>query len=196
LPTRNVESAFRQAGEIAENIAAFTRLTRDLPGCLRQTIGPEEARAQVVSRLAAREERFLTVAERAIYGHSNSPYLKLLRLAGCELGDLRWLVAQDGIEGALSALAGRGVYVTVDELKGRREAVRGSQRFAFRARDFDNPLIRPHMFRLTGGSGGQAGRVRYSLGLSDEWATSMSVVFDAHAIRRPRLAFWWPAPIP
>lgn len=127
------------------------RFARDVPPFLRTPVSPEATRIQVQRDLARREARFLDVAERLIYRNPRSPYRRLLQHAGCELGDLRQLVTQDGIEGALRTLAARGVSVTFDEFKGRREIERGSLRFAVHASDFDNPLARPHFARHTMG---------------------------------------------
>jgi hypothetical protein len=89
----------------------------------------------------------------------------------------------------------RGVYVTFDEFKGRRNAVRGSTTFDFHQSDFDNPLDRPHIVRFTGGSGGAPSRVAYSLALVEEWAQTTSITLEAHGVVRPRHAFWSPGPL-
>jgi hypothetical protein len=49
-----------------------------------------------------------------------------LKHAGCEPGDLERLVRSEGLEDALHDLYRRGVYLTLDELKGRKPVVRGS----------------------------------------------------------------------
>jgi len=148
------EAVACHAQEAAENLAMAARLARDLPRALRHPIRADVARMRLLRQLASRDRRFLDVAERAIYRNPKSPYLTLLRHAGVELGDLSALVAHDGVEGTLDELVTAGVYVTYDELCGRRPAVRGSGRFAFQANDFDNPLVHPHVIRYTGGSTG------------------------------------------
>lgn len=173
----------REAGEVAMMAA---RLGRDLPRFLRRPLTPEQAREGVRRRMATRERRFLALIDRAVYGVARSPYRRLLANAGCERGDLHALVAQEGLEGALRRLVGLGVYVSFDELKGRREAVRGSARFAFSDRDFDNPLYPPHLFSYTGGSGGRPSRVTRSLANIAEGASIFGVALEAHGIRRPR----------
>jgi hypothetical protein len=155
----------RQARAVADETIMLARLTRDLPGWLRTPFALDVAEDRLRQSLIWRDERFLRIAKRAIYGYPRSPYLTLLRLAGCEFGDLRRMVQQDGLEGALKTLAGQGVYVTFDELKGRREAVRGSARFKFSEEDFDSPLLAPHWVVFTGGTGGGPGRVLRALPL-------------------------------
>jgi hypothetical protein len=89
----------------------------------------------------------------------------------------------------------RGVYVTFDEFKGRRRAVRGSTTFDFQQGDFDNPRDRPHIVRFTGGSGGPPSRVAYSLPLVEEWAHTTALTLAAHDVVGPRHAFWSPGPL-
>src|SRR5947208_15981190 len=106
--------------------AVAARLLWGIPPLLRHQISPQEARATVARRLARREADFLALARRTIYANPGSPYRRLLEVAGCEAGDLERLARQEGLEGALRALFRQGVYLTVDEFKGRRPAVRGS----------------------------------------------------------------------
>lgn len=170
--------------------AILARLTRDLPAFLRAPLTYEQARGRAAERLANREGRFLATAERAIYQNPASPYLRLLRHAGCEYGDLRTLVASRGLEGALSHLAASGVYVTFDEFKGRREAVRGSQRFTFRDGEFDNPLIAPHFEVRSGGTRGPATAVRTHLDFITELAAGTALAFRVHGLEAHDHAIW------
>jgi hypothetical protein len=180
--------------ETGEDALMLARLARDLPRYLRSPMSPETAKQRFRDGLATRAQRLSTIVERGIYGYSRSPYLKLLRAAGCELGDFKSLLSRDGVEQTLSHLADRGVYLTYEELKGHRETVRGSQRIEFRQQDFDNPLVRPHVLLYTGGSGGRPTRVGYSLEFLAEWAVSVAVMLETFDVRRPGLAFWWPVP--
>jgi hypothetical protein len=180
---------------IAEGADIVARFVLDVPRFLHHPLPLAAARARVRENLATREQRFVAVVERLVYRNPRSPYLTLLRHAGCERDDLRALVERDGVEGALATLAERGVYVTYDELKGRAEAVRGSRRFLFRPEQFDNPTVRPHLLQYTSGSGGRSSPVRYALPFLEERAASLGVVFEAHGIRRPQLVCWWPVPL-
>jgi len=186
----NRASLLSASRDVVEHGAAAARLASDLPPFLRTPLTLAAARAQVRQRLQTREERFLLLAQHAIYAQQRSPYRQLLAHAGCELGDLRRLVSQDGLEGALNRLTAAGVYVTFDEFKGRRAAVRGSARFTFTDRDFDNPLPRTHLISYTSGSGGQPSRVIRGLGNLEEGSAIFTTVLDAHGIRAPRNAFW------
>jgi hypothetical protein len=178
------------------DLAMAARLFRDAPARLRRPLSAEDVITRTRERMGTREARFLRMVDRTIYGWRRSPYRALLRHAGCEPGDLRALVATEGIEGALSVLASRGVYVTFDETKGRREIVRGSLRLAVRTTDFDNPVVKPHLLMLTSGSGGQPGRVYRSLALSEDMGVSYRLCGLAHGMRTPELACWWPSTAP
>jgi hypothetical protein len=104
----------------------------------RDLLSIEEARTILRCRLERREVDFLDLARHSIYGHSGSVYLALLRLIGCEEGDLRRLVMQEGVEGALGSLLRQGVYLSVDELKGA-PVIRGSARLRLDASALHNP---------------------------------------------------------
>lgn len=145
------------------DLAMLARLTRDFPGFIRTPITSEQAVEIIRGRLAAREERFLRMAERAIFGHERSPYHQLLRAAGCEFGDLKALVDKEGLEVALSRLVEAGVFVTFDEFKGRKEATRGTRRFVFAEDDFDNPHLSPHFEARSGGTRGPSTSVKRGL---------------------------------
>ena len=165
-------------------------LARDLPGWLRRPATLADAQARIRHGLATRDARFLVLAERTIYRHRRSPYRALLRNAGCTLGDLRALVAREGLEGALAQLSARGVYVTVDEMKGRQAIVRGSFRLDTHNADFDNPLTPLHLPSYSSGSGGQSSRIRRSLTLVDDLIDLDLVFADVHGHTGATPVFW------
>jgi hypothetical protein len=172
------------------DLAMLARLTRDFRGFLRTPITVEQAVSTVQRQLQAREDRFLLMAERAIYGHQRSPYLRLLRAAGCELGDLKALVANEGLEGALSRLLESGVYVTFNEFKGRNEAIRGSQRFIFVEEDFDNPHFAPHFEVRSGGTRGPATSVKQGLPSIADLAATTALALYAQGLSQHDHALW------
>src|SRR5205085_10349069 len=114
--------------------------------------------------LSVREIDFLDLARWAIYDFAPSPYRKLLDIAGCEQGDLERLVMAEGVEGALRILYARGVYLTVDEFKGRKPAIRGSSTVEVEPNLLRNPGAGFHMPSQTSGSRGLPIKVPISLG--------------------------------
>ncbi len=141
---------------------AFAMFLAGLPRLLRRRMTVAEALAIVQARLQQREHNFLGVAER-IFAASPGPYRKLLDAAGCSLGDIRDLVAKDGVEGALLELRRSGVYVSFEEFKGIQPIVRGSLTIHTTPADFDNPFARRYYASATGGSTGSGRRVRLDL---------------------------------
>jgi hypothetical protein len=137
-----------------EEIARGVRFLRGLGACLRPPLTAEIARTILSARLARREADFLALARGAVYDNPGSPYRQLLELAGCQYGDLEGLVGREGLEGALAHLYREGVYLTIDELKGRRPTVRGSATLSFQPAQVRNPLAGFHVPTQTGGSRG------------------------------------------
>ena len=137
-----------------EDIRMGGRLLRTLPGLLAQPIVPQAARAIVAARLADRDLRFLRLVKRGVYEYPQSPYRTLLALAGCEYGDLAGLVAREGVEGALGVLFQQGVYLTVEEFKGRRAVERWKRGIDIDPRGLRNPDSMAHIVTRSGGSRG------------------------------------------
>ncbi len=191
MPSSYVRWAASRVRGAGRDATMLARLTRDLPPYVRQPLTLDEACDRIRQQLETRQERFLATADHGIFRHPTSPYLQLLRHAGCERGDLRALVAAEGIEGALRQLAHQGVYVTFDEFKGRRPIVRGSARFEVTDRDFDSPSDRWHYFEVTGGSRGRPVRVGRTLPYVTEIAASFALVLEAHGISRAHNLFWF-----
>src|SRR5262245_4938683 len=130
------------------------RLLVSLVPFLRAPVGLAEARALLRQRLEHRERDFLALVRDAVYANPGSPYRTLLELAGCEPGDLERVVTRDGLEAGLRVLYRAGVYLTVEEFKGRRPVVRGSTSFEVDPRSLRNPIGARHLPVLTGGSRG------------------------------------------
>src|SRR5215213_7980608 len=137
-----------------DDVAAGARFLGRARALLRHPFSLEEARPTLRRRLEGRETDFLALVDRAVFRHAASPYRQLLRLAGCEPGDLVRLVYQEGIEGALHSLYQCGVYLTVDEYKARRPAIRGSTALTVRPEGLRNPSSASHVPVRTSGSRG------------------------------------------
>ncbi len=175
-------------------ILGLLRFGAGLRRFVREPLSVEAAEAVVQRGMQRRDQAFLGKVEHAIFGYARSPYRALFRHVGCELGDVRKLVQQDGVEGALERLRDNGVYVTFEEFKGLAPAVRGSVSFSFRAEDFDNPLATRHFRGSTGGSSGRLTRIRFDLDHVGQTAPHWALWFAAHgwlAADRP-LVVWWP----
>jgi hypothetical protein len=129
------------------------RFLRRVPGVLRHPTDEREADRLRATRLGARESAFLDRLSRAVFGgRRGNPYARLLEHAGCEYNDVEGLVAGSGLEGALAVLAESGVYLTVDEFKGRRPVTRGSLTFDCGPEALRNPLCTFHLAVRSGGT--------------------------------------------
>lgn len=135
-----------------DDLVAGWRFVRRLPAALRTRVSHEQALARVRERLARREEDFLWLLREAVYGQPSHPSRRLLQRAGCAFDDVAALVRAEGVEGALRTLLRAGVYLTADEVAGRRRVVRGSDSFAIAPADLRNPWARPHLIGSSGGS--------------------------------------------
>lgn len=141
----------------------YARFAGHLRQFLRTPFTLEQSRAIIQGRLAQREQNLLTLVRTAIYENPRSPYRKLLQQAGCEYGDFEKLVRSEGIEPALTRLRNEGVYLSVEEFKGKKDVVRGGQVFRLGDHDLDNPLITPHLAGKSGGSRSAGTRTTFDL---------------------------------
>jgi hypothetical protein len=123
-----------------DDLVAFGRYAWALREYLRRPLSAAECRRVVEEQLRSREASFLGVLETGVYAQPSSPYRPLLEAAGVELGDVVTLVHEHGVEGALERLHDAGVYVALDEFKGRRPIERLGLSLSVRPEDFFNPL--------------------------------------------------------
>jgi hypothetical protein len=163
---------------------------RRLPRYLRRPLTRDQALATLRRRLERREEDFLDLARRAVYGVAGSPYRALLRLAGCEYGDLERVVRAEGVEGGLAALYRQGVYLTVDELKGRRPVVRGATTVALDPVALRNPLTAGLLVAHTGGSRGSSTAVPVDLTSIRDRAVNTCLALEARGGAGWEKAIW------
>ena len=177
-----------------EQISLLGKLARDLGPFLRSTIDPQVVAAQLRQDVATRADRFVTLVERAVFANPGSPYRQLMGHAGITLGDLKALVGREGLEGALERLADAGVYLRLDEFKGRKPIRRGSLELEVGTRAFDNPLGTRHIQVQTGGSRSTGTRVYVDLSQYANDAGYEALFWQAaNLVGRP-LALWRPAP--
>ncbi len=161
-----------------------------LPRFLRHPVTLDVARATLHRRLATRETDFLALVREQVYEHGLSPYRRLLVAAGCQYGDLRGLVERDGVEGALRVLARAGVYLTVDEFKGRRPAIRGGTVVTADPGRLENHKARGHVPARSSGSGGAATPADVNLDFIRELAVNHCLVLHARGGHAWEHAIW------
>jgi hypothetical protein len=173
------------------SLRAHLRYGWKLRSFLSHTISLEEARAIVEENIAGREANFLRIIERSVFGFRRSPYLPLLKLAGCELGDIGNMVRSRGLESTLVALRAAGVYVSFEEFKGRVPIVRNGKLIPIKSQDFDNPHLGEYYRAETGGTTGAASQVAIDLDHLADYAPHMRLTEHAHRIFDTPTAIWY-----
>ena len=180
----------RQRRLTLEDLWLGATFLRRLPGFLRHPVSPRDALVTLRRRLDGRGTDFLALVRDRIYGYPASPYRHLLRAAGCEYGDLERLVTQDGVEPALRKLCRHGVYLTVDEFKGRRPVVRGGTTLAVHPQQLRNPTAHAHVPARSSGSRGPATPADVDLEFVRELVVNHCLALGARGGAGWRHAIW------
>lgn len=167
----------------------------DLKKYLKDPITLEQSRRVIENRLTNKSNNLLTIAQKTIYENigGNSPYLPMLKMAGCEYGDLERMVLSDGIEAALGKLSDAGVYISIEEFKGRKEIVRGNHKFHVKTSDFDNPFSSNHLETSSSGSRSAGTRTMYDFDyITANWTMYILPMVDACDAQGAPYALWYP----
>jgi hypothetical protein len=182
----------RPGMSILGDMKMYARFAWGLRGFLRRTITLDEARETIRRRLAEREANFLRLVEKGIFGYPRSPYLPLLKMAGCELGDIQNMVRAKGLEETLCSLRAAGVYVSFEEFKGREPMVRNGHVIPVQLRDFDNPYISHCYYAESGGTTGAGTRVGVELDYLADQTNHVMLTRHAHGILDAPTILWRP----
>lgn len=178
-------SLFRQVG-------LFAGFARALPGYLREPIDPGSVHRRIEDDLGRRGENLARVIVTGILWAPRSPYRALFDHVGLKPEDVSDLIRRCGVEPALERLYDAGVYVSLDEFKGRKPIVRGSLRIDVTSRDFDNPLATTHLAAQSGGSRSAGTRITIDLAHNDRSALYDFLMFETlDALERPYV-IWQP----
>ncbi len=152
----------------------------------------EQARSLLRKRIAEREENFLCLAERGIFGYSRSPYLPLLANRRISFSDLRSWVSRDGLEVCLRTLEREGVYFTVDEFKGTKPIKRNGLSFTCEERMFDNPFL-SFVYEVRSGATRSAGtRIKIDFEYLHQRSLYDAFLLDLHGCLASPIANWFP----
>ena len=177
---------------LLRDLKMYGRFAWGLRSFLRHTKSLEDARAIVQRRLAEREANFVRLVERGIFGHPRSPYLSLLRLARCEMGDIQSMVRVKGLEATLRELREAGVYFTFEEFKGLEPVVRHGQVIHVEPHDFDNPYLSSYYQHETGGTSGAGTRVDTDLDFLAAQVPHHILTQDMHGVLDGPQVVWRP----
>ncbi len=158
----------------------YARFSIGLRKFLREKVTLEQAREDIKRRLQEREANFLRIAEKGIFGYPKSPYLPLLKRAGCEFVDLRDTVRRRGLEYALRELREAGVGFNFEQFKGREPIECEGKSYFLSSREFDNPFLKASYYGTTGGSTGKAARVAFDLDAMTAQASQNLITGEVH----------------
>ncbi len=139
---------------LTSNLRNYWRVAAGVREYSKQPI-PENLADAVRVQVEQREETWLALVRQTIFAEAQHPYKSLFDLAGCEFGDLEQSVRSMGLEPTLEKLYDGGVYLTVDEFKGKAPIVRHGQEIVSTSGDFHNRLEDAWMEVATGGSTGR-----------------------------------------
>jgi len=152
----------------------------------------ESARRLLRERMAAREDNFLTLVDKSIFGYPRSPYLKLLGPKRIFFRDLKSWVGQHGIEASLRILQNEGIYFTVDEFKGKTPVVRNGIQFVCEESLFDNPFL-SHAYEVRSGATRSAGtRIRIDFDYLRQRCLYDALLLNTHGCLNAPIANWFP----
>jgi hypothetical protein len=179
-----------EAVRLLKQLRSYVRFATGLPAFLRNPISLAGAEALVRQGMERREDNFLRLVERGVFGWRRSPYARLMKLARCELGDVRDMVRRRGLEHTLRALREAGVYVTFDEMKGREPVVRHGESFPVTPPDFSNPLLRPAYEAESGGTTGVGTRVSQDLDHLAVQSAHLMLAYHAHGVLEGPHGVW------
>jgi hypothetical protein len=174
------------------SILELYRFYLDLYRFLGEKITLEESREVITSRLKRREDLFLKFIKENIYEREDSPYLKIIKTTGLEFKDIESLAAGRGVEGSLKELAERGVYLTIDEFKGRSVCKRNGHTFSFREEDFNNLTSTSGIRGVTGGTRSHGTPVFFNFDYIKEKSVLRKILLDAFDISDYPCIVWFP----
>lgn len=176
-------------------LRSWVRLAWELPAFVREPVSLEMARVELQRRLDTRAERLIATVRQLIYDQPTSPYRRLLHWAGCEWSDFADSVRRHGVEPTLQRLHAAGVYVSLEELKGRKPICRPGLTIEVCAANFDNPFVLGRgMGGSTSGSSGAPTRVPFDWHLMAEHAVNERLLWYALGLEGRTLCLWLPVP--
>lgn len=173
-----------------DELKIFSRYAWGLNEFFRTTLPAESCSRMITSQLQNREKSFLRILKLGIYDNPISPYFKLLRHAGIEYGDFVKLVESEGIEGALSKIYDTGVYLTINEFKGRQPVRRPGLEFPTQPHDFDNPFLVKYYEARSGGSRSRGNRIIIDLDLLTHEAAYFRLFLESFGLTANPRGAW------
>jgi hypothetical protein len=177
-------------------MSKYTKFIFGLIQYLNGRLTPEEAivlaEGVLRERVEKRDENFLNLVKRGIYGYRESPYLKLLKQKIIDYADIKKWVEQEGLEKALLNLQVEGVYFTVEEYKGRCEVHRKGIRFLLNEKEFHNPFVSAAYEVRSGATRSAGTRIRIDFDYLIQMSFYDAFILSLHDALTSPIANWFP----
>lgn len=171
---------------------AYRHFLSGLPGFCNKPISYTEAHAAIMRRMEQRSENFLRMMRRCVHENPGSPYIPLLRAARCEYGDMVSMLKHHELEFLLTSLRESGVWISLEEFKGRAPIIRNETAYPVKEADFDNPILHGDIVFRTGGSTGSPSRLLIDLEFLADRSIYEHLMFRVLDLYRVPLALWYP----
>jgi len=179
---------------MVDKLRTASRFTGGLQRFLASRLSQSNCHNLVTEQLDGRQDSFLQLMQEGVFNNPASPYLPLLRKVGVSFADLASAVRREGIEATLGMLFDQGVWVTLDEFKGRVPLERTGLHLNTTDRHFDNPLISRHFSLRTGGSRSRGTLLYIEFDLVEYEAAQDRLFLDAFDLIHRPMAIWRPVP--
>lgn len=173
-----------------DDLKIFGKYAWGLKDYYRGVLSPDVCIQTITDQLRKRENSFLKILKLGIYDNPRSPYFKLLHHAGIEYGDLVKLVESEGIEESLSKIYDAGVYLTMNEFKGRQPVRRPGLEFSTQPHDFDNPFLAKFYEARSSGSRSRGNRIIIDLDLLTYEAAYLNLFIQSFGLSGRSRAAW------
>jgi len=179
---------------IIYNLPKYIRFFFELAPFLSDTLSYEKAESTIRQRLAKRQDNFLELVKKGVFANPRSPYLKLFKLSKYTYNDVERIVKKEGLESALQNFRADGIFLSVEEFKGRAPTKRKEKQFIFKDSDFNNPLISSYYTLQSGGSRSRGTSVEMNLSALSARAAYFPLMIKMHELENSLIGMWFPAP--
>ena len=152
----------------------------------------EQARKTLRERVLHRNENFLRLLERGVFGCRDSPYLPLLSKSKIGMEEVKKWVENDGIEQTLLKLHSEGIYFTVDEFKGKVKVERNGLKLHLNEKDFDNPFVSAAYEVRSGATRSAGTRIRIDYDYLTQRSLYDAFILNMHDALTSPIANWFP----
>lgn len=175
------------------NLFSNIRFGAALLSAFRDPWNVEKGASSIQQSLENRTGNFLALCDSRIFANRNSPYRKLFDAAGFSRQQLIAGVREQGVEKTLLALAMRGIYLDIDEFKGRKPVTRQGLRMIIESSDLDT-VKGPSLPVHSSGSRGPGMKSRIDLPGLHHLSTYIPLMFNFMDAEHLPLILYYPMP--